>query len=83
MGDSPVISFCLSILFMGFSQQEPWSGLPFSLPEELILSELFTVNCLLGQLCMVWLMASLSYACTFAMRDHELLIAKFRLKLKK
>ena len=27
-----VLSFCLFILFMGFSRQEYWSGLPFSSP---------------------------------------------------
>ena len=43
LGDSAsdVISFCLFILFMGFSQEEYWSGLPF--PVEHILSEVFTV----------------------------------------
>ena len=29
---SSVISFCLFILFMGFSRQEYWSGLPFPSP---------------------------------------------------
>ena len=38
-----VISFCLFILFKGFSQQEYWSGLPFPLSVDHILSELFTV----------------------------------------
>ena len=47
------------------------------------MSELFTMNWLLGQLCMVWFMASLSYAVSFVMTAHELLIEKFRLKLKK
>ena len=34
LGNSPfnVLSFCLFILFMGFSRQEYWSGLPFSSP---------------------------------------------------
>ena len=27
-----ILSFCLSILFMGFSRQEYWSGLPFPSP---------------------------------------------------
>ena len=31
---SDVISFCLYILFMGFSRQEYWSGLPFSSPAD-------------------------------------------------
>ena len=47
-GDSSsfsVISFCLFILFMGFSWQEYWSGSPFPPPEDNILSELFTITC--------------------------------------
>ena len=34
LGSSPfsVLSFCLFILFMGFSRQEYWSGLPFRSP---------------------------------------------------
>ena len=35
-----VIPFCLFILFMGFSRQECWSGLPFPSPVNHILSEL-------------------------------------------
>ena len=31
------------MLFMGFSQQAYWSGLPFPPPEDHILSELFTM----------------------------------------
>ena len=34
------ISFCLFTLFMGFSRQEYWSGLPFPSPVDHILSEL-------------------------------------------
>ena len=34
-----VLSFCLFILFMGFSRQEHWSGLPFPSPVDHILSE--------------------------------------------
>ena len=37
-----VLSFCLFILFMGFSRQEYWSGLPFPSPVDHILSELST-----------------------------------------
>ena len=39
-----VISFCLLILFMGFSQQEYWSGLPFHSPMDHVLSELSTIT---------------------------------------
>jgi len=38
------VSFCLFILFMGFSRQEYWSGLPFSSPVDHILSELSTMT---------------------------------------
>ena len=34
-----VLSFCLFILFMGFSRQEYWSGLPFPSPVDHTLSE--------------------------------------------
>ena len=40
-----IISFCLFILFMGFSRQECWSGLPFPSPVDHILSELSTITC--------------------------------------
>ena len=40
-----VISFCLFTLFMGFSRQEYWSGLPFPSPGDQALSELSTVFC--------------------------------------
>ena len=41
---SGVISFCLFILFMGFSWQEYWNGLLFPPPVDHILSELSTVT---------------------------------------
>ena len=39
-----VLSFCLFILFMGFSRQEYWSGLPFPSPVGHILSDLSTMT---------------------------------------
>ena len=39
-----VLSFCLFILFMGFSSQEYWRGLPFPSPAHHILSELSTMT---------------------------------------
>ena len=39
-----VLSFYLFILFMGFSRQEYWSGLPFPSPVDHILSELLTMT---------------------------------------
>ena len=40
-----ILSFCLFILFMGFSRQEYWSGLPFPSPVGHILSDLSTMTC--------------------------------------
>ena len=40
-----VLSFCLFILFMGFSRQENWSGLPFPSPVDHISSELSIMTC--------------------------------------
>ena len=39
-----VLSFCLFILFMGFSKQEHCSGLPFPSPMDHVLSELSTMT---------------------------------------
>ena len=39
-----VLSFCFFMLFMGFSRQEYWSGLPFLSPVGHILSELSTMT---------------------------------------
>ena len=39
------LSFCLFIVFMGFSRQEYWSGLPFPSPVDHILSEIPTMTC--------------------------------------
>ena len=41
-----VLSFCLFILFMGFSREEYWSGLPFPSPVSHVLSELSTMTLL-------------------------------------
>ena len=40
-----ILSFCLFILFMVFSRQEYWSGLPFPSPVDHILSVLSTMTC--------------------------------------
>ena len=40
-----VLSFCLSITFMGFARQEYWRGLPFPSPVDHILWELSTMTC--------------------------------------
>ena len=55
---SGVISFCLFILFMGFSRQEYFRDLPFSSPIHHILSELTTMTHLSIT---VWLTISPSY----------------------
>ena len=39
-----ILSFCLFILFMGFSRQKYWSGLPFPSPVDHILSDLSTMT---------------------------------------
>ena len=39
-----ILSFCLFILFLGFSRQKYWSGLPFPSPVDHILSELSTMT---------------------------------------
>ena len=39
-----VLSFCLFILFIRFSRQEYWSGLPFPSPVDHILSDLSTMT---------------------------------------
>ena len=46
LGSSPfsILSFCLFILFMGFSRQEYWSGLPFTSPVDHILPDLSTMT---------------------------------------
>ena len=50
-----VLSFWLFILFMGFSRQEYWSGLPFPSPVDHILSDLSTMTRHLGWPHMAWL----------------------------
>ena len=42
-GSNHTTSFCLFILFMGFSRQEYWSGLPSTYPVDHVLSELSTM----------------------------------------
>ena len=49
-----MIYFCLFILFMGFSRQECWSGLPFLLHHQI--SPSWLVH--LGWPCMAWLIVS-------------------------
>ena len=39
-----ILSFCLFILFIGFSRQEYWSDLPFPFPVDHILSDLSTMT---------------------------------------
>ena len=50
-----IISFCLFILFTGFSRQEYWSGLPFPCSGNHILSELSTMTCPSWVVPMAWL----------------------------
>ena len=53
-----VLSFCLFILFMGFSRKEYWSGLWFPSPVDHILSELSAMTCL-GWPYTAWFIVSL------------------------
>ena len=50
-----ILSFCLFILFMGFSRQEYWSGLPFPSPVDHILLDLLPWPVCLGWPYMAWL----------------------------
>jgi len=50
-----ILSFCLFILFMWFSRQEYWSGLPFGSPGDHILSDLSTWPAHLGWPHKAWL----------------------------
>ena len=50
-----MLSFCLFILFMGFSRQGYWSDLPFPSPGDHILSALSTMTDALGRPHMAWL----------------------------
>ena len=50
-----VLYFCLFILFMGFSRQEHWSGLPFPSPGDHIVSDLSTIPACLGWPHRAWL----------------------------
>ena len=61
LGSSPfsVLSFCLSVLFMGFSRQEYWSGLPFPSPVDHILSDLSPMEMERERQNWEWLLGSL------------------------
>ena len=49
------LSFCLFLLFLEFSMQESWSGLPFPSSVDHVLSELSTMTCPSWWPYMVWL----------------------------
>ena len=50
-----ILSFCLFILFIGFSRQEYWSGLPFPPPVDHTLPDLSTMPACLGWPHRAWL----------------------------
>ena len=58
---SSFLSLCLFQLFMRFSRQEYWSGLPFPSPVDHVLSELSTMTIRLEWPYKAWLIVSLSY----------------------
>ena len=64
---SGIISFCLFILFMGFSWQEYWISFPFPPPVNHVLSYSALWPICLEWPCMACLIASLSYADPFTM----------------
>ena len=49
-----ILSFCLFILFKGFSRQKYWSGLPFPSPVDHILSDLSTMTRLSWVIWLIW-----------------------------
>ena len=55
LGSSSFSVLCLFILFIGFSRQEYWSGLPFPFPVDHILSDLSTMPARLGWPHTAWL----------------------------
>ena len=64
---SSVILFCLFILFMVFSQQEYWSGLPFPPPVDHIFQNSSQWPIHLMWPCTAWLIAKLGYKSPFTM----------------
>ena len=66
-----ILSFCLFILFMGFSRQEYWSGLPFSSPVDHILSDLSTITC------PSWSLVSLSLTMLWSMWSDWLVFCDY------
>ena len=64
---SSVLSFHLFILFMGFSRQEYWSGLPFPSSVDHVLSQLSTMTHPSWVTPEAWLRASLSHPRLWAM----------------
>ena len=61
------ISSCFFIMFMEFSKQECWCGLPFSSPVDHVLSELSTMTHILGWPYTTCLMVSLNYTRLWSM----------------
>ena len=72
-----VLSFCHFILFMGFSRQEYWSGLPFPSPVDHVLSELPPWPVRLGWPHMAWLIVSLSYTRLWSMWSDWLVFCDY------
>ena len=68
-----ILSFCLFILFMGFSRQEYWSVLPFPSPVDHILSDLSTMTRLSWVAPLAWL----SFIELDKAVDHVIRLASF------
>ena len=71
------VSFCLSILNMGFFRQECWSGLPFPSPVAHLLSELCTISAHLECPYMTWLIVSLNYTRLWSMWSFWLVFCDY------
>ena len=55
LGKIGILSFCLFMLFMGFSKEEYWNGLPFPFPVDHIVSDLSIMPACLGWPHRTWL----------------------------
>ena len=75
-----VLSFCLLRLFMGFSRQEYWSGLPLPSPVDHILSEFSTMTRPINSKCEIKLSCWWSLFISFLPADIPLKIEEYQIK---
>ena len=67
----PGVQLLLFILFMGFSRQEYWSGLPFPSPLDHILSEVSNITCHLGWPYRAWLVTEALVIANILFQQHK------------